>query len=297
MRPCTSPPALSRAAVRTLLPREQTCQRLPAASRAFSTVLKTTQSPQATARQAPASHFRLRHQPQPLPPSTTASRPYHSHDHPAPPGPFNATESLLLSSAYGHVPEHGFTPEALALGARDAGYLDISTNLLDNGVFDLIRWHLVARREALVAKARELDAAGLRTGEKVFELTWARLLGNGDVVGRWQEALAIMAQPSYVPSSVAELAQLADDIWYLAGDTAVDPSWYTKRASLSAIYVSAELFMTNDHSAGFADTKAFLRRRFDEVGEFGSAFRSVGEWLSFTASAGVNVLRSKGAPI
>ncbi|KAB5542651.1 COQ9-domain-containing protein [Coniochaeta sp. 2T2.1] len=296
MRPCTFPAALSRAAVRTLLPREQTCQRLPAASRAFSTVLKTTQSPRAAVRQAPASHVRLRPQPQPLP-SSTPARSYHSHDHPPPPGPFNATESLLLSRAYVHVHQHGFTPEALALGARDAGYLDISTNLLDNGVFDLIRWHLAARREALVATARELDAAGLRTGQKVFELTWARLLGNGEVVGRWQEALAIMAQPSYVPASVTELAQLADDIWYLAGDTAVDPSWYTKRASLSAIYVSAELFMTNDHSAGFADTKAFLRRRFDEVGEFGSAFRSVGEWLSFTASAGVNVLRSKGAPI
>jgi len=106
-----------------------------------------------------------------------------------------------------------------------------------------------------------------------------------------------MAQPSYVPASVKELAQLADDIWYLAGDTSVDPSWYAKRASLSAVYVSAELFMTNDHSHGFADTRAFLRRRFDEVGEFGSALGAVGEWLSFTAGAGVNVLRSKGAPI
>lgn len=106
-----------------------------------------------------------------------------------------------------------------------------------------------------------------------------------------------MAQPSYIPGSVRELAQLADDLWFLAGDVSVDPSWYTKRASLSAIYVSAELFMTNDHSPEFADTKAFLRRRFDEVGGFGSALGAVGEWLSFTASAGVNVLRSKGAPI
>ena len=106
-----------------------------------------------------------------------------------------------------------------------------------------------------------------------------------------------MAQPTYVPASVKELAQLADDIWFLAGDTSVDPSWYTKRASLSAVYVSAELFMTNDRSPGFADTEAFLRRRFDEVGQFGGAARSLGEWLSFTASAGVNVLRSKGASI
>lgn len=106
-----------------------------------------------------------------------------------------------------------------------------------------------------------------------------------------------MAQPSYVPASLEELAQLVDDIWFLAGDTSVDHSWYTKRASLSAVYVAAELFMTTDTSPGFADTRDFLRRRFDEVGEFGSALSAVGEWLSFTASAGVNVLRSKGAPI
>lgn len=106
-----------------------------------------------------------------------------------------------------------------------------------------------------------------------------------------------MAQPTYVPASVKELAQLADEIWYLAGDVSVDPTWYTKRASLSAIYAAAELFMTNDHSAGFSETRNFLRRRLEEAGEIGDATRSVREWLSFTASAGVNVLRSKGVPI
>jgi rpsU-divergently transcribed protein len=47
-----------------------------------------------------------------------------------------------------------------------------------------------------------------------------------------------MAQPSYVPTSIAELARLSDEIWFLAGDTSVDSSWYTKRASLSMIYSS-----------------------------------------------------------
>lgn len=106
-----------------------------------------------------------------------------------------------------------------------------------------------------------------------------------------------MAQPSYVPTSVKELALLADEIWYLAGDVAVDPTWYAKRASLSAIYAAVELFMTNDCSPDFRETREFLRRRLDEAAEIGSATSSVREWLSFTASAGVNVLRSKGVPI
>lgn len=106
-----------------------------------------------------------------------------------------------------------------------------------------------------------------------------------------------MAQPSYVPQSLKELALLADEILYLAGDVSVDPTWYTKRASLSAAYAAAELFMTTDQSPGFRETRAFLRRRLDEAAQAGGAVRSAGEWLGFTASAAVNVLRSKGVRI
>lgn len=134
------------------------------------------------------------------------TRTFHSYDHPPPPGPFNEIERLLLSAAYAHVPQHGFTAEALALGARDAGYLDISTNLLSNGVFDLIRWHLVTRREALVQKSKELEAAGMRTGDIVFALVWERLMGNRDVLAQWQKVRVAPQTPSprYNPPSRQE---------------------------------------------------------------------------------------------
>lgn len=106
-----------------------------------------------------------------------------------------------------------------------------------------------------------------------------------------------MAQPSYVPESLKELARLSDEIWFLVGDTAVDPSWYTKRASLAAVYASTELFMTTDRSEDLAETRIFLRRRLNEVQEIGGTLKSVGQWVGFTASAGLNVLRSKGMRI
>lgn len=106
-----------------------------------------------------------------------------------------------------------------------------------------------------------------------------------------------MAQPTYVPESLKELARLSDEIWFLAGDKSVDPSWYTKRASLSAIYASTELFMTADKSEDFVETSKFLRRRMAEVKDVGGTLSSLGQWVGFTASAGLNVLRSKGARI
>ncbi|KAK2003084.1 rpsU-divergently transcribed protein [Colletotrichum falcatum] len=227
------------------------------------------------------------------------SRAYQSYDHPDSTTCFHPHEHTILSAAYKHVPEHGFSNKALALGAKDTGYLDISTSVLPDGPFSLIRHHLVERRKGLAAKSKYIfgDMSQFDIGEKVERLTWERLLENESIIDRWQEALAIMAQPSYAPASVKELAKLVDEIWFLSGDVSVDASWYTKRASLSMIYASSELFMTNDKSAGFRDTKDFLRRRLNEVKEAGDVLGSVGHWVGFTASAGVNILRSKGLRI
>ncbi|KAI0381059.1 ubiquinone biosynthesis protein COQ9 [Hypomontagnella monticulosa] len=240
-----------------------------------------------------------------LPSSVALRRSYHSYDHPSPPGDFNTAEQAILSAAYQHVPEHGFTAQALSLGARDAGYLDISTNLLPEGPFSLIRYHLITKREALEPRSKEIfspsgeeaSAAPSQVAEKVERLTWERLLSNQEVNHRWQEALAVMAQPSHIPASLRELALLSDEIIHLSGDKSVDPSWYTKRGSLSMIYASSELFMTNDRSPGYGETRAFLQRRLDETNKMGGALGNVAQWVGFTAAAGVNVLRSKGVRI
>lgn len=141
-----------------------------------------------TTRRSSFSHDSSRTQSRTNYSSTQSSlhRSYHSTTHPPPPGPFSPTERVILSAAYAHVPTHGFNLETLALGARDAGYLDISTNVLPDGVFSLIRWHLVTKREALAVKAAEIDGT-MDVGAKVEALVWARLMGNGEVIGRWQE--------------------------------------------------------------------------------------------------------------
>lgn len=140
--------------------------------------------------------------------SSCSRRSYHSYDHPPPPGTFNTAERQILSAAYRHVPDHGFTHKALSLGARDAGYLDISTNVVPEGPFSLIKYHLVSSREALAPRSAEIfnapvggadgatpDAAAgargqlLTVPERVERLTWERLLANKDIIHRWQEVI------------------------------------------------------------------------------------------------------------
>ncbi|KAF2147293.1 uncharacterized protein K452DRAFT_354722 [Aplosporella prunicola CBS 121167] len=232
-------------------------------------------------------------------PNPSRSNGYHSYEH-AQPAPYPPVESSILSSALSHVPTHGFTATALKLGAREAGYLDVSTNLFPRGAFDLIQYHLVMRRLGLrdsVQFPQESEGKRVGVGAKVRLLTLERLRANKPIIHKWQEALAVMAQPSYVPASLAELGKLADEIWFLAGDTSVDSSWYTKRASLSAIYSSAEVFMTQDQSTDFKDTERFLDSRLEDLRRFGGATGALSEWLDYTGHSVVNVLRSKGVRI
>ncbi|QRC95360.1 hypothetical protein JI435_030560 [Parastagonospora nodorum SN15] len=216
---------------------------------------------------------------------------YHSYDYAEVP-PFSKAESAILSSAYAHVPGYGFTIDSLKLGARDAGYLDVSTNLFPRGVFDLINYHLVTQRLALKDNVQVPDNGEkkLGVGSKVRTLTLARLRAN-------EPALAIMAQPSYVPASISELAKLADEIWFLAGDQSVDSSWYTKRASLSTIYSATEVYMTQDKSPNFTETEQFLDNRLADLMKVGGFMGALGEWVNYTGHSTVNVLRSKGVRI
>lgn len=103
-----------------------------------------------------------------------------------------------------------------------------------------------------------------------------------------------MAQPTYVPASLSELAKLADEIWFLAGDTSVDTSWYTKRGSLAAVYAAAEVYQTQDKSEGLKDTERFVDDRLEDLRKVGSGMSAVGEWAGYTGMSLVNVLRSKG---
>ena len=196
------------------------------------------------------------------------------------------------------MPTLGFTKEALSLGAKEAGYLEVSTNLFPKGTFDLVMYHLVTQRLGLKERIQFPDEK-MGVGRKLRSLVLERLRVNADagVVSRWQEALAIMSLAENIPASLKELGALSDEIWFLSGDTAVDSSWYTKRASLAGIYAATEVFQTTDQSTDFKDTEEFLDRRLEELRTVGGVVSGTMEWAGFQASAMVNLLRSKGVRI
>ncbi|KAK3061856.1 hypothetical protein LTS18_005304 [Coniosporium uncinatum] len=248
-------------------------------------------------------------------------RPYHSNEHPPQP-PYPPAQTSILSAALTHVPTHGFTSTSLTLGARSAGYLDVSTQLFPRGAFELVAYHLVTRRLALKESVSSLFPAQTDSeqhpqqqqqqqqyhpqpqrphqpgvGKRVRDLTMERLRHNASVIHKLPEALALMSLSPNIPASLRELAALSDEIWYLASDAAVDFSWYTKRASLSAVYAAAEVYQTQDQSTEFRDTERFLDSRLEELRTVGGVVGDVGQWMGGTMAGALGVLRSKGVTI
>ena len=118
--------------------------------------------------------------------SRALQRTYYSHHHPEP-APFPPSQDTILSAALRRVPEYGFTERALSVGAKDAGYLDVSVQLFPRGVFDLVNYHLVTQRLALRNTVQFDEGSSLGIGRKIKTLTMARLRANKDVVRHWQQ--------------------------------------------------------------------------------------------------------------
>ena len=103
--------------------------------------------------------------------------------------------------------------------------------------------------------------------------------------------------PKHFATSLRELALLSDEIHFLAGDKSVDTAWYIKRAGLSAIYASTELFMTQDKSPNFRDTEDFFDRRLEAAQGLRRTVGNAGQWAGVQAMGVISGLRSKGVRI
>ena len=127
-------------------------------------------------------------------------RSYHSSLHsPLPLHTYNNSQISILEASLPHIPVHGFTSTALTLGARDAGFLDVSIQLFPRAEFDLILFWLANRRGLLRAKASEVLTAAAAATEKGIEsldvdtkikiLIMERLRLNEPIRDQWQDVL------------------------------------------------------------------------------------------------------------
>jgi len=80
-----------------------------------------------------------------------------------------------------------------------------------------------------------------------------------------RHGFAALALPQNAALGCRLLYDTVDAMWYAAGDTATDFSFYTKRATLAGLYAAAIVYWLDDRSDGAADTDAFIDRRLADL--------------------------------
>ncbi|KAJ0397885.1 hypothetical protein ATCC90586_006471 [Pythium insidiosum] len=191
----------------------------------------------------------------------------------------SSPETRILEHALQHVAAQGWSVEALAAGARDVGYPSVAHGMLPRGAIELVDFYmdkcLEETRRTLAAHTAELQEMSVTDRLKFGIRTRLELMAP--VRGTWPQAMAIGALPQNAPGTMQKLGRLADEIWYFAGDKSTDASWYTKRAILTGIYASTELFMLSDESPNFEETWRFLDRRVEETVMLGELPRNIND--------------------
>lgn len=176
-------------------------------------------------------------------------------------------EESLLDAALLHVVFDGWSDATLKAVATDVGVpLDVARIWFPQGGMDLARaYHRRGDAEMVAALAAQ-DLAGMRFRDRIAFAVRVRLEhADRDAVRRGS---ALFALPQNMVSGAGLIWGTADAIWTALGDTSRDFNWYSKRATLSAVYSATVLYWLGDESDGHQATWDFLDRRIEDVMRF-----------------------------
>ena len=123
------------------------------------------------------------------------------------------------------------------------------------------------------------------TTARIEAAIWWRLQAVARFSSTWHQAVAAvaLAGPRAAAEAARELWRWSDDAWTLAaGDRGLDAaataspnSYYSKRATLAAVYAACELHLLADYSPGHDETRRSVRRRLEDAAEVAKFSKSV----------------------
>jgi ubiquinone biosynthesis protein COQ9 len=173
----------------------------------------------------------------------------------------------VLDAALAHVPFDGWSDRTLHAALGDAGVAPgLGRALFPRGGVDLALTYHARGDAGMLARLAATDLGALRFRDRIAAAVRARLdEADPELVRR---GTTLFALPMHAADGARAIWTTADRIWTALGDTSQDLNWYTKRATLSAVYASTVLYWLGDTSPGHQDSWAFLDRRIDGVMQF-----------------------------
>jgi ubiquinone biosynthesis protein COQ9 len=173
-------------------------------------------------------------------------------------------KAQILDAALPHVPFDGWSDRSLRAAASDAGVPDaIARSLFPRGGVDLALAYHDRGDAAMIAGLSASDLTSLRFRDRIAKAVRTRLdLADRELVRR---GTTLFSLPTHAADGARAIWGTADKIWTALGDTSRDLNWYTKRATLSAVYGATVLYWLGDESPDRQATWDFLDRRIEQV--------------------------------
>ena len=183
----------------------------------------------------------------------------------------------LLDALLPQVPFDGWTQTSVRNALASIGRpRDDAVLMFPNGAREMIESTFALMDQRMAEEADAADLAAYRLPARIRAIIAIRLeqtRGNKEAIRR---AFSWLSLPTHAPVAARITAATVDTIWYAAGDTSADFSWYTKRGILAAVYSATVLYWLSAHSEGDEATLRFLDRRLHDVARIGKIRKTLG---------------------
>lgn len=181
-------------------------------------------------------------------------------------GDMRAVRDRLVMAALNHVPFEGWSRKSLLEAARDEGFdATMAERAFPGGVAAVVEHFADLADRRLLEEAKASDLEGLRRSERIVWLVRKRIEPWAEHRESVRRAVTFLSLPTHSAVALRASWRTADTLWYASGDTATDFSYYTKRASLAAVYTATLLYWLEDASEDCAESWSFLRRRLADA--------------------------------
>lgn len=174
----------------------------------------------------------------------------------------------LLDAALPHVAFDGWSQTTFRAAIADSGVdPTLARAIFPRGAVDLALAFHRRGDEAMVERLKATNLAAMRYSERVAFAVRSRLeaVTDKEAVRR---GTTLFSLPNHAADGARAIWGTADAIWTALGDSSRDINWYSKRATLSAVYGATVLFWLGDDSTDHHATREFLDRRIADVMRF-----------------------------
>lgn len=172
----------------------------------------------------------------------------------------------ILQAALPDLAFEGFTDAVVDKAGQSAAIEPAETALaFPRGGIDLAIYFVRHGVAEMQAKLETIDIESMKIRDRIKTAVQTRLEIDADNKEIARRAFNLLALPGNAKDASACLAYTVDVMWRSTGDKSTDFNFYTKRATLAAVYSATRLVWLNDDSVDSQNSWTFLDRRIDNV--------------------------------